>query len=74
MSLFNSLLIFNEGRSREEFRVALTQETRTQRKDGNSGSHRIVQVNTLHLWCLNPAIAFDVNNLWQQKNKILIYL
>ncbi|ODN04388.1 Fanconi anemia group J protein, partial [Orchesella cincta] len=49
----------DNGRYRDDFRVAMSKETVRQRANGNSGPFRSVQVLSVHLWCLNPAVAFE---------------
>lgn len=57
--LFGELLRDN-GKVREDYRVALSREIARRRRDGNTGPMKVVQVLTLNLWCLNPAVAFEV--------------
>ncbi|CAL8115694.1 unnamed protein product [Orchesella dallaii] len=56
--LFTELTREN-GRYRDDFRVAMSKDNVRQRANGNSGPFRSVQVLSLHLWCLNPAVAFE---------------
>lgn len=50
----------DNGRYREDFRVAMLKENVKRRRDGNHGPFRSYQDLTLHIWCLNPAVAFEV--------------
>lgn len=57
--LFEALYKEN-GRHRGDFRVAMSKDTLRGRRDGNTGPMRSYQMLSLHLWCLNPAVAFEV--------------
>lgn len=54
------VLYKDNGRHRGDFRVAMSKDTVRGRRDGNTGPMRSYQVLSLHLWCLNPAVAFEV--------------
>lgn len=49
-----------QGRYRGDFSIAMSKETVRVRKHGNAGPFQYGKVLSLHFWCMNPAVAFEV--------------
>lgn len=50
----------NNGLNRDDFRIALVKSTEKRRRDGHTGMFMSFLTHSIHVWCLNPAVAFAV--------------